>query len=85
MASRNPSLSHEATANGLARSNSDPNLARDDQDDEGAVIPDYNAPPPYAINTSQPQPQSNVSTMSFFTTRFSGSNEKMSTILGSFK
>ena len=30
-ASRNPSLSHDVTNGGLARSNSDPNLARDDQ------------------------------------------------------
>ena len=61
VASRNASLSHDATSVGLARSNSDPNLARDDQDDDAAAIPDYNSPPPYAINASQPQPQSNVS------------------------
>ena len=59
IASRNPSLSHDAASVGLARSNSDPNLARDDQEDDAAAIPDYNCPPPYAINALQPQ--SNVS------------------------
>ena len=61
MTSRNPSISHDAamTVAGLARSNSDPNLARD-QDDDATAIPDYNAPPPYAINASQPPLQTNV-------------------------
>jgi len=61
MTSRNPSISHDAslTVAGLARSNSDPNLARD-PDDDATAIPDYNAPPPYAVNASQPPQQTNV-------------------------
>jgi len=48
---RNPSISRDS--NVLPRSTSDPNLAHDVNDPSGSnMIPDYNAPPPYAINAS---------------------------------
>ena len=65
LTSRNPSISNDASLSvaGLTRSNSDPNLAHDEKDENaaGSGIPDYNAPPPYAVNASQPPAQPIVS------------------------
>jgi len=39
----------------MSRSTSDPNLGHDENNVDNSTIPDYNAPPPYAANSSTSQ------------------------------